>query len=169
MALEKTLKTTLAALAQNQLTQLFFADVKKKNRGEWIKRFTLKGHKGQVVAVAVLPSGQVVSGSFDHTLKVWNVQNGQCLQTLKGYAEGEWSQGHFEAVAVLPSGQVVSRSRNNTLKVWDVQNGQCLQTLEGHTRQVHAIAALPSGQIVSGSDDKTLKVWDVKKSNAFKS
>ena len=45
MALEKTLETTLAALAQNQLTQLFFADVKKKNQGEWIKRLTLGAYE----------------------------------------------------------------------------------------------------------------------------
>ena len=118
MALEKTLETTLAALAQNQLTQLFFADVKKKNQGEWIKRLTLE-HTSYVEAAAALPSGQVVSGSVDNTLKVWDVQNGQCLQTLQGHTDV------VRTVAALSNGQVVSGSRNeigsrHNIKVWEI-------------------------------------------------
>ncbi len=71
MVLETTLETTLSALAQNQLTQLCFADIKKKNQKEkWIASQTLEGHMSGIYAVAVLTSGQVVSGSADNTLKV---------------------------------------------------------------------------------------------------
>ena len=30
-------------------------------------------------------ASQVVSGSWDHTIKVWNVSDGKCLQKLEGH------------------------------------------------------------------------------------
>nr|MDO8087247.1 WD40 repeat domain-containing protein [Candidatus Sigynarchaeum springense] len=35
---------------------------------------TLRGHAGKVYSVAVTPDGRyLVSGSFDHTIKVWQL------------------------------------------------------------------------------------------------
>ena len=39
----------------------------------------------QVRGVAVLPNGNIVSGSGDHTLKVWDALSGACRQTLRGH------------------------------------------------------------------------------------
>ena len=40
------------------------------------------------MCVAVFPDGRrVVSGSNDETLKVWDVETGECLVTLKGHSE----------------------------------------------------------------------------------
>ena len=48
---------------------------------------TLRGHTGAVHAVAVTPDGQrAVSGSWDHTLKVWDLERGEELRTLRGHS-----------------------------------------------------------------------------------
>ena len=112
-------------------------------------------HTSRVNALAVLPNGTVVSGSWVDTLKVWDVEQGKCLKTLEGH------KNSVLALAVLPNGTVVSGSSDWTLKVWDVEQGKCLKTLEGHKDMVRALAVLPNGTVVSGSRDKTLKVWDV--------
>ena len=45
---------------------------------------TLKGHTDWVYSVAFSPDGQrIVSGSRDKTLKIWDANSGQELQTLK--------------------------------------------------------------------------------------
>ena len=41
--------------------------------------------RAQVVCVAVLSNGHVVSGSSDDTLKVWDPSTGDCLGTLSGH------------------------------------------------------------------------------------
>ena len=40
-----------------------------------------------VNCVAVLPDGRVVSGSGDHTLRVWNTSTGVCEIILEGHRE----------------------------------------------------------------------------------
>ena len=119
---------------------------------------TLQGHKGSVQAVAISPDGrQVVSGSYDNTLRVWDLASGECLHTLEGHKKP------VHAVAVSPDGrQVVSGSEDHTLRVWDLASGECLHTLKGHTDSIFAIAITPDGrQVVSGSDTHTLHVWDL--------
>ena len=42
----------------------------------------------QVNGVAVFPDGRrVVSGSWDKTLKVWDVATGKCVATLRGHSD----------------------------------------------------------------------------------
>ncbi len=112
-------------------------------------------HPGSPNALAVLPEGRVVSGSSDGTLRVWDVEGGQTLQTLQGHSGG------VSAVAVLDSRRMVSGSDDGTLRVWDVKRGQTLQTLEGHSSAVFAVAVLDSRRVVSASSGRTLRVWDV--------
>ena len=46
----------------------------------------LYGHAGPVLAVAALaPSGDVLSGSGDKTIKVW--RGGSCIATLTGHTD----------------------------------------------------------------------------------
>jgi len=112
-------------------------------------------HPGDANALAVLSDGRVVSGSQDGTLRVWDVESSQTLQTLEGHSSG------VLAVAVLDSRRVVSGSYDGTLRVWDVESGQILQTLEGHSDKILAVAVLDNRRVVSGSGDGTLRVWDV--------
>ena len=108
--------------------------------------------RAQVRCVAGLPNGDVVSGSWDGTLKVWDASSGACLRTLGDNMRTPSGHGSLarrrsvvvgrspqvECVAVLPSGDIVlgSRSDDCTLQVWDASSAECLQTLRGHRRGV---------------------------------
>jgi WD40 repeat protein len=60
---------------------------------------------------------QLVSGSGDNTLKVWDAQTGQKTLTLKGHSDDVWS------VSFSPDGKrIVSGSGDNTVKVWDISS-----------------------------------------------
>ena len=123
---------------------------------------TLEGHSTLVHRVAVSPDGlHLISASFDHTLKLWDLETGRELRTLSGHSES------VEDVAVSPDGRrAVSASRDFTLKVWDLETGRELRTLERHSHFVSGVAVSPDGRrAVSASDDKMLKVWELDTEN----
>jgi WD40 repeat protein len=119
---------------------------------------TLTGHSRPILAVAITPNGeQVVSASWDNTLKVWDLHSGAEQLTLTAHSS------LVLAVAITPNGKhVVSASGDNTLKVWDLHSGAERLTLTGHSNWVEAVAITPDGkQVLSASWDNTLKVWDL--------
>jgi WD40 repeat protein len=68
-----------------------------------------------VLAVAITEDGRyAVSSSRDRTLKLWDLERGVVVRTLKGHKDA------VLAVAVTPDGRyAVSGSRDATLRVWD--------------------------------------------------
>ncbi len=126
---------------------------------------TLQGHTSGVGAVAISQNGkQAISGSFDRTLKLWDLEKGQEIRTLEGHAN--W----VRAVAISQNDkQAISGSFDRTLKIWDLEKGQEIRTLEGHAGGVGAVAISQDGRrAISGSFDRTLKIWDLEKGQAIK-
>ncbi|KAJ3136158.1 hypothetical protein HK100_002033 [Physocladia obscura] len=118
---------------------------------------TLESHKDRVFAVAVSTDGQfVVSGSWDKTVKIWDVHTGAVQKTLLGHSDEVY------AIAISADSQfIASGSSDRTVKLWDVQTGAVQKTLKGHSKAVRAVAISPGGQfIVSGSADTTVRIWD---------
>ena len=72
---------------------------------------TLTGHTRGVSCLAVI-DGKLVSGSWDNTIKVWDLKTDQCLHTLTGHTDG------VSSLAVI-DGKLVSGSLDNTIKVWE--------------------------------------------------
>ena len=116
----------------------------------------LNGHTDWVGSVAWSPdSSQIVSGSHDNTVRIWNTATGENTQTLNGHTN--W----VTSVAWSPdSSQIVSGSYDNTVRIWNAATGES-RTLNGHTNYVNSVAWSPDGsQIVSGSGDNTVRIWN---------
>lgn len=77
----------------------------------------------------------VLTGSSDKTVRLWDVDTGHCLRTLKDHTESvqtvAWSTDDHRAL---------SGSEDETARLWDVGTGRCLRVLEGHTGYVQSVA-----------------------------
>jgi WD40 repeat protein len=121
------------------------------------QRRALAGHTDAVMSVACSPDGQyMVSGSMDHTIRVWDTTTGAQRHAMSGHS------ATVTHVAFSPNGEwIVSASIDYTVRVWDAATGAHHHTMEGHAGTAHAAAFSPDGQfIVSGSDDQTVRLWD---------
>lgn len=99
---------------------------------------------------------QLVSGSHDGNLKLWDLTTGTCLDT--------WSaeSGAILSVAFSPDGQTLASSgQDHTIRIWDMDTRQCRHVLHGHQQQVRTVAFSPKGRVLaSGSDDPLICLWD---------
>jgi WD40 repeat protein len=109
--------------------------------------------------VAFSPDGtRIVTGSRDHTARVWDARTGSLQLELKGHTD------RVHSVAFSPDGtRIVTGSADQTARVWDVRTGLPQLELKGHVGNVMSVAFSPDGtRIVTGSTDHTARVWDAR-------
>ena len=111
-----------------------------------------------VSSVSFSPDGTTLaSGSYDGTVKLWDVATRTNIATLQGHTSVVWSVSFSPDGATLASG-----STDRTVKLWDVATRTNIATLQGHTSMVHSVSFSPDGTtLASGSRDNTVKLWDV--------
>ncbi|GAM17712.1 hypothetical protein SAMD00019534_008870 [Acytostelium subglobosum LB1] len=116
---------------------------------------TMRGHTAPVRCLqAINHNGQdlVISGSYDKTIKVWDM-DARCVNTIRAHT-------HKINCIQYENGQMVSGSHDSLLKVWDM-NGQLIHTLQGHENMIHCLQ-FKGSKLLSGSTDSTIKLWDLK-------
>lgn len=86
---------------------------------------TLEGHTSSVRAIAA-SHNILVSGSYDCTVRVWNLKTGECMWELKGHREKVYSVGYCHQNKRAASG-----SLDASVKIWSTETGQLLHNLEG--------------------------------------
>lgn len=119
----------------------------------------LDGHTDRVESICAGPDSRIaVSGGRDGTLRVWDLETGECRRALTGHTAAVLS------VAIAGDGRtVLSAGRDKTVRVWDLESGRWVRTLTGHGSAVYAVALAADGRrAVSGSrDGDRLLLWDV--------
>jgi guanine nucleotide-binding protein subunit beta-2-like 1 protein len=124
-------------------------------------RRSLRGHNHFVSDIVISSDGQfALSGSWDATLRLWEISTGKCTRRFVGHTKDVLSVA-FSA----ENRQIVSGSRDRTIKLWNTL-GECKFTIveDGHSEWVSCVRFPPTLNapvIVSCGWDKQVKVWTV--------
>jgi F-box/WD-40 domain protein MET30 len=118
----------------------------------------LKGHANGVTCLQ-LEDNVLASGSYDATIKIWNVDTGEEIRTLRGHQAG------IRALQFDDS-KLISGSLDNTIKIWNWHTGECISTLQGHTNGVISVH-FDGHLLASGSMDKSVKIFDFNSKEVF--
>ena len=126
-----------------------------------------KGHEKAVCGLVFPLDGGLVSGSWDGSVKKWDLEMGMVEDTPAVVWARHLGGGSVIALAELPGGRVAAGCRDGTVRVLDLGTGQEIMVCRGHTdwvRTVISLGDLGAGTkgyttFASGSDDRTIRVW----------
>jgi WD40 repeat protein len=151
--------TTLSHLLETTSSAQPKPDASRSRSSAPPPNLTLRGHTDKVWCAAFSVDGkQIVSGSIDRTIQVWNAQTGNPI-----FGPLKMHTAWVFCVAFSPNGRrIVSGSRDKTVLVWDAVTGKVVAgPFKGHTDGIWTACFSPDGkQIASGSRDKTIRIWD---------
>ena len=104
----------------------------------------LRGHTDRIYAVSFTPDNQrVVTGSYDHSLKLWDRSSGALIQTMTGHTD------KIQAVAVTPDNRILSGSLDQSIRIWNGTTGATLGTLvKDQGTQIGSLSVSPDGRHV---------------------
>uniref|UniRef100_A0A8C5ECE9 Sterol regulatory element-binding protein cleavage-activating protein n=1 Tax=Gouania willdenowi TaxID=441366 RepID=A0A8C5ECE9_GOUWI len=105
------------------------------------------------ITVLRAAAGRVVTGSQDHTVRVYRLEDSCCLFTLQGHSGG------ITAIYVDQTMVLASGGQDGAICLWDVLTGSRVSHVYGHRGDVTSLVCTTSCIISSGLDD-LICVWD---------
>ncbi|KAI8967521.1 WD40-repeat-containing domain protein [Mycotypha africana] len=131
----------------------------------------LRGHGHSILSVCFVQTeidqeGQqceyVITGSKDHTARVWDKNTGREVRQLIGH------HGPVNSVEYAGDNRVVTASSDATLKIWNVLTGECIKTIE--TRQRCGVSCIQNigPHLYTGSVEGKIKIWDIETGECIK-
>ena len=144
-------------------------------------------HADNVCSLALTPTGDIISGSWDGTARLWT--EGRCVALMEGHTGAVWAvlwtsygiltggadrtirlwkdgkqQKNYatgkdcvRSLALHPLG-FVSAGNDSIIRVHSFE-GDVLQQLEGHESFIYSLATDAHGCIFSAGEDRTLRIW----------
>nr|XP_026695217.1 sterol regulatory element-binding protein cleavage-activating protein isoform X1 [Ciona intestinalis] len=120
--------------------------------------YTVKSAHQQPISAFKMALGRVLTGSCDHTLKLFTTQDARFQSTMFGHI-GPITVLYMDKASKLsvPAG-AVSGSTDGCVRLWDLLTGLCLHKMEEHAGAITAVQCSTS-HVLSTAQDNRLCIW----------
>lgn len=123
---------------------------------------TFEGHTHSVNTVSLSRNGIIASGSYDHTIRLWDVSTKKNIAILEGH------KGPVSSVSFSPDDTLLASAgnyRGGTIRLWRVPTEGHIAIFGPHGgSSVHVVSFSPDGMILAsgaGSTLGTVELWDM--------
>ena len=102
------------------------------------------GHTNCVRSLLALNAQEFLSCSNDFTIKRWNLNSSQCLQTYEGHTSFVYS------IAMVSPDRFASVSEDRSLRLWSMDKSDSIQTIRLPSGTVWSVCSLTNGDVAVG-------------------
>jgi WD40 repeat protein len=116
----------------------------------------LTGHADPAYSAVYTPDGsKLVTGSFDKTLRLWDLNSSTTLRSMAGHT------GLVLCVAITKDGsRLASGSLDNTIRLWDVPVAKPSVVHQANQGSTNLAINADGTQWLTGGADKILRIWN---------
>lgn len=142
----------VAAATEDHKVLIWSIDIKKRTCK---MRHKLKEHKRPVTAVAYPNRKEhswLASGSFDGTVRLWDVNKGTSLRKFSDHT-------CTPSCITLNNDLLAVGCVEGTIQIWDTETGKLLKKFEGYRGHIEAVALDAGDQHVSATAGSSVKIW----------
>ena len=122
--------------------------------GEHIR--TLQGHEQPVSGLAACATTHMASASRDLSIRVWDVQTGECQRRFSP-AHEHW----ITSLVFLRGWRLASGSDDGSVRIWDIAEERLLRRLTDlGSGSVYSLAALQDGRVACACFNRDVLLWE---------
>ena len=122
--------------------------------------FKLTGHTGEIRVIESLGQNYIASGSNNGELKVWDLNEGNCVASfIHEFPKGE-NSGEIYFISALPGNRIASAS--TTLRIWSIDTNLLLHEIKILDIKDFYTVNTKKGKMIAGlSWSSILYIWNI--------
>ncbi len=123
-------------------------------KGRYRLLHTLESHQGEVSCL--LPRGnQLISGSYDRTIKIFDLEKGCELRTLVGH------NNYLIGCFLSPGDKLISCDLDGIIKIWDIESGKELHHIATDNLGIVKCVLVHDGKLIIGTRYGEIRIYNL--------
>ncbi|XP_058127549.1 protein LST8 homolog [Anopheles ziemanni] len=112
------------------------------------------------MATDALNEPLLVSGGYDHTIRVWQPYSGVCLRTM------QHTDSQVNSIDISPKRNMLAACGYQHIRLYDLHSNYPIVNFEGVTKNVTSVGFQEDGKwMYTGGEDGKVRIWDMSSPN----